>query len=258
MKVRTIYLILMIMVMLPLSVFPGSISFKKVSEWGTGDYKAAAVKGNYAFCGTYGAGMDVIDIANTSNPVRVAGIELPVNGYLTSIAISGNYAYLGGYHLGLHVVDISNPLNPVFKRMLSPEDTTRNLLIHNKLLLYCGTTNLAIFDISNPGIPVKLGSYQFSGADTWSFAVSGKYVYAISSYYGLDIIDISNPAAPSLVYTYNPGNPHFWSVAISGTYLYITQWMSSGGKWIIMDITNPIQPVIVNEKSLPYSPYALT
>ncbi|MCX6581032.1 MAG: hypothetical protein NT166_12710 [Candidatus Aminicenantes bacterium] len=255
MKVRAIYLILIIMVILPLSVYlyPGSVSLNKVSQWGTGDYKAVAVKGNYAFCGTYGAGMDVIDIANPSNPVRVAGIDLPVNEQLTSIAISGNYAYLGGYRLGLNVVDISNPLKPVFKRMLSPEDTTRNLLIHNKLLLYCGSADLAVFDISNPGLPVKLGSYRFSSAGSDYFAVSGNYVYAISSYYGLNIIDISNPAAPSLVYTYKPPNPHFWSVAISGAYLYITQWMSSGGNWIIMDITNPTQPVIVKEKSLPYS-----
>jgi hypothetical protein len=150
-------------------------------------------------------------------------------------------------------VDISNPLKPVFKRMISPEDTTRNLLIDNNRLLYCGTTDLAIFNISNPGSPVKLGSYRFSGADSWYFEVSGDYVFAIGSYYGLNIIDISNPASPSLVYTYKPTSPHYSSVAISGAYLYITQWTSSGGNWIIMDITDPTQPVKVNEKSLPYA-----
>ena len=54
--------------------------------------------------------IQVIDVANPSNPRLMGSVETP--GYTYGVAISGNYAYAADFTLGLQVVDISNPASP--------------------------------------------------------------------------------------------------------------------------------------------------
>ena len=76
-----------------------------------------AVSGNYAYVADGEAGLQVIDVRNPTNCVRVGGYD--TSGYAKGVAVSGNYAYVAGATQGypgkpgLHVIDVSNPTNCV-------------------------------------------------------------------------------------------------------------------------------------------------
>ena len=57
------------------------------------------------------AGLQVIDVSNPANPLRVGGYDTSGNAY--GVAVSGNIAYVADWDAGLQVIDVSNPANPV-------------------------------------------------------------------------------------------------------------------------------------------------
>ena len=57
------------------------------------------------------AGLQVIDVSNPANPVRVGGYD--TSGYAYGVAVSGNIAYVADDDAGLQVIDVSNPASPV-------------------------------------------------------------------------------------------------------------------------------------------------
>ena len=76
-----------------------------------GSALSVALSGNYAYVADSGAGLQVIDVSNPANPVRVGGYD--TSGYAQDVAVSGNYAYVADDGGGLQVIDVSNPANPV-------------------------------------------------------------------------------------------------------------------------------------------------
>ena len=68
------------------------------------------VSGNYACVADWGAGLQVIDVSNPANCVRVGGYD---TGFAVGVAVSGNYAYVADLFAGLQVIDVSNPTNCV-------------------------------------------------------------------------------------------------------------------------------------------------
>jgi hypothetical protein len=99
---------------------------------------------------------------------------------------------------------------------------------------------LAVFDISNPANPVRVGGYDTSG---WAYgvAVSGNYAYVADSEAGLQVIDVSNPANPARVGGYDTSG-WAYGVAVSGNYAYVAD--SEAGLQVI-DVSNPANPVRV-------------
>jgi len=53
------------------------------------------------------AGLQVIDVSNPTNCVRVDGID--TTGGASAVAVSGNYAYVADRPTGLQVIEISDP-----------------------------------------------------------------------------------------------------------------------------------------------------
>jgi hypothetical protein len=100
-----------------------------------------------------------------------------------------------------------------------------------------GAGGLVVFDISNPGQPVRLGGYDTSG---WAFGVhvAGSIAYAADDDAGLQVIDVSNPANPKWVGSYDTsGNAE--GVQVVGGYAYVAD--GAAGLQII-DVSNPIGP----------------
>jgi len=69
------------------------------------------VSGNYAYVADYDAGLQVIEVSNPTNCVRVGGYD--TSGIARSVAVSGNYAYVADHSAGLQVLEVSNPANCV-------------------------------------------------------------------------------------------------------------------------------------------------
>jgi hypothetical protein len=81
--------------------------------------------------------------------------------------------------------------------------------------VYLADGALRIFDVTNPGNPVKLGEYiSPTGNGIQNIAIQGNYIYLGDGSYGFRILDITNPASPQLVSSTSLTNTP-WGVTVS-------------------------------------------
>lgn len=96
-----------------------------------------------------------------------------------------------------------------------------------------------IFDVSDPGHPTNVGTYQTAGP-AFEVQVSGRYAYVACnlSTSGLQILDVADPAKPILVATHKTdSDANGLHVVGSLVYLAVT------GKGLeIVDVSDPAQP----------------
>jgi len=135
---------------------------------------------------------------------------------LRNIAFCGS----GG---GVYILDVQNPTNP---QKLSEKIHTRGFVFDifydpsdSMLAVASGEGGLELWDVKDPGTPVKLGWIDTPGS-AYGIAVSGSYAYVADDDAGLRVIDISTPSNPTEVgYCDTPS--YAWGVAVSGTYAYV-------------------------------------
>ena len=113
-------------------------------------------------------------------------------------------------------------------------------------------TSLEVIDISEPNTPGIVGDVELpcSGED---IAVQGDYIYisnGSSHPVSFIVIDISTPEAPELVGSLSTTD-YARGVAVQGNYAYL----ANGGLGLtVIDITDPVLPVVVGSVLTPY-PY---
>ncbi|MFH1232714.1 MAG: hypothetical protein V1651_02505 [Patescibacteria group bacterium] len=111
---------------------------------------------------------------------------------------------------------------------------------------------LQIIDISNPKLPIFVGSYNASLSDANSVYVSGSYAYVANGIQGLQIIDVSNPKIPMLIGNLNTLG-YIYNIYVSGNYAYAS---NPNFDFKIIDISNPKFPILISSYILnPYSDY---
>jgi hypothetical protein len=81
------------------------------------------------------------------------------------------------------------------------------------------TGGLAVFDVSNPAKPVRVGGCGTGGAAK-GVAVVGNYAYVAASEAGVQVIDVSNPAKPEYVGGCNTSGSA-QGVAVAGNRIYV-------------------------------------
>ncbi len=206
-----------------------------VGRWGGGPCYAVAVSGNYVYFGS-GGYLEIFDVSNPSNPVRLGRVVTP--GIVIEIAISGSYAYVAdGWEGGLRVIDVSNPTNPQEVGFYVTPGWVGGVAVSGSYAyVAAGGSGLRIIDISNPTNPREVGFYDTPGWDV-RVAISGSYAYVVDRE-GLRIIDVNNPTNPIEVGFYDtPGSAE--GVTVSGSYAYV----ADGDIGLrIIDISNPTNP----------------
>jgi len=170
------------------------------------------VSGNYAYVAAYDVGLQVINVSNPTNCVRVGG----TSGDAPGVAVSGNYAYVADREAGLQVIDVSNPTNCVHvggckTRRVTWRLTDVDFRGHARAVAVSGNyayvasedAGLQVIDVSNPTNCVRVGGYITRG---WAVgvAVSGNYAYVADFDEGLQVIDVRNPAKAVRVGGYVP------------------------------------------------------
>lgn len=91
----------------------GSPSLTPVGTYlSPGIAKDIYVSENYAYVADYTDGLQIIDVADPSNPALVGNYNTP--GYTQAVHVVGNYAYLGVSGAGPVIVDVTDPTNPTF------------------------------------------------------------------------------------------------------------------------------------------------
>ena len=126
------------------------------------------------------------------------------NGQCLNVEIEGNIAYIDSYHDSLgHIIGDA----------------------------------LIIIDISEPSIPLKIGSISLpSGGD---IKIDGNYAYVAGRDSGFSIVDVSNPAHPQIISRYNILGTQTLGIDISGDYAYVAA-RDSGLR--VIDISIPSNP----------------
>ncbi len=88
----------------------------------TGDARAVAIKGNYAFVADYVNSTTAVDITNPAAPVVVSNITDPnLGGYLQDIALSNTFALAADVKFvnGIPITDITNPTALIARQILN-------------------------------------------------------------------------------------------------------------------------------------------
>jgi len=203
-----------------------------------------AVSGPIACVGDGLGGLRVMDVSNPENPFEIGRLE---TFYAGDLDISGQYAYVTQGWDGIRVVDLSDPTNPLSVGACDLLNLPSDIEIVDSLAYIAdGYDGLVVIDVSNPASPWLIGI-----CDTPNFAlalaVSGDFAFVADQGGGLRIINVANPEQPNEV-----GNLTGFvatTVGVNGDFAYVGTY----NDLVIVDISNPSNPLIVASCDLPES-----
>jgi len=208
--------------------------------------------GNYVYVVTVYDGVQVFDISNPSSPVNIGNCPLSASDPAWNSAKNDNTIFVALGNGGMKAVDISNPSNPHIAG--SSSYLTTGVWVTNGFAYVVGNDfGIRILNISNLPNITTVGYKSLSGSPE-RIKVIGNYAYIANSASngggGINVVDISTPTSPQLAFTYDGHASN-----VSGNGQVVAYTTSSVGlsalPSTILDISNPINPVLANIYSLP-------
>jgi hypothetical protein len=197
------------------------------------------VNGNYAYVAAGSAGLQVVNVADRTNPMIVASLAFPANA--NDLRIVGNTMYMVT-STGLLTIDVTNPLAPKLLGSFSTSDVAWDVAVSGNLAyIAAGSAGIQIVNVSNPASPVFVGSLAIPGGIAKGIAVKGNLAVIAASTAGVVIANIANPAAPQILgSTPTPGDAR--KVAVKDTAAFIADYPAS---MQVVDFSIPSAPMIV-------------
>jgi len=178
----------------------GALTSESVSYIGTSAWASdVAVRGPYLFIAE--AGLSIMDISNTEEPVEIAHVATPVS--VGHVEVADQCVVMGGVAATLVLIDVTEPEDPGEPVEVTVSGLTDDIFDLDVTGAYAYVTtnepSVGIVDVSNPANPspavyVADGVYRARGLD-----VVGTYAYVSDVGDTLYIIDVSDPT--------NPGTP---------------------------------------------------
>ncbi|HLP58953.1 MAG TPA: hypothetical protein VK186_08990 [Candidatus Deferrimicrobium sp.] len=224
--------------------FSKSLQLTKVGEWGTGDYRRMVVQGNYAYCLSANAGLDILDISKPTEPIRVGSLY-SLDGFPSDVFVSGNHAFMKyslysndieDFYSILRVVDISNPRSPrLLGRYKHLNSNFRAAGVGEFVYVANTGTEISTFKIDGHPILKKVRWFKITGK-ALDIAISGNYAYIAAGDGGFQVLGLT----PNLNYEGSTQAIHPERVIISGKYAYL----SSEEGIHTVDISNPRHPIL--------------
>ncbi|HLF44894.1 MAG TPA: hypothetical protein VI548_00610 [Chitinophagaceae bacterium] len=159
---------------------------------------------------------DVLFMAQTNSAAGggSGGSPFGVGGSMARFTIVNNHLYAVS-ESSLNVVSIANAIDPVFSNKVNIGWGIETIYPFNNRLFIGSNTGMFIFNISNPALPVREGSFSHVRscdpviADNTHAYVTLRSGNACQGFTNqLDVLDISNFSQPTLVKTYQLKNPH--------------------------------------------------
>lgn len=183
---------------------------------------AVDVIDSIAFLANQINGLEIIDVNNPSNPVKVDSYA----GSVFDVQIKEGIAYLADWNNGLIILNVSNPSDVKFISQFPIPGSCIHVDIYEDLACitdhYSDYTGLRLIDVSDPFHPFQVGSYLPSGVDFWNPIIEGDYAY-IGNHApgggGLHIVDISDPSDIHQVGLYYGGGSIF-AAHVYGTKIF--------------------------------------
>lgn len=196
------------------------------------------VQADTAYVAAGSTGLQVVDVADRSNPSIVGALDTAGNAI--DIKVLGDYAFIADGSNGLVVIDVSDRTLPVWLSKQATAGVAQDLQVEGDYAyVACGTGGVAIINISNPAAPVLTSELQISNAEVMSVGVSGDRLALVTGS-GLKMVDITDRMSPILLGSVSIANTK--DVVLDGTIAYIAAF-TSGYK--VVDVSDPNVPTII-------------
>ncbi|MFA6042899.1 MAG: immunoglobulin-like domain-containing protein [Patescibacteria group bacterium] len=199
-----------------------------------------AVSGNYAYIAESSAGIQIVDISNTSSPT-LAG-SYTASG-ANRIAIVGTTLYVAD-GTNLQLLDISTPTSPSLLGTYA-EDGLRigNVVSDGTIAYVTGIKNTSTFqikaiDVQAPSAPSLKGTLETSGAS--DLALDGHTVY-VTSGKTLVMIDAYPNFAVLGTYTSPDTSTNYLGVAVANNVAYLNDTITG---FTGINVSNPASPTL--------------
>lgn len=191
--------------------------------------------------------LGIVDISTPTHPLERGSYPIP--SHIEGMAIEDNYAYLisgiGGFPRNLDIVDLSNPVSPRSVAIHElPSDSHDIVVAKGYAYLANSDKGLRVIDVSNPTVPIDLGTYETSKTAGYAVGVFLKedQVY-LTSFSGLSIFDISKPDRPLNLGFYKTF-ALIEGLVVRNNLAYLA--VSSDG-FQVVDLSHPTTPIQVGE-----------
>ncbi|MDZ7832975.1 MAG: hypothetical protein U5L07_14605 [Desulfobacterales bacterium] len=220
------------------------MTITKIGEWGTGVYEDVFVESGYAYCAAAGAGLDIIDIREPSNPKKIGNCD--TSEYADNVYVDGKYAFVTSLSGDLNVINISNPESPSLEGYLQTVNFISDVaasggyayLAHDYKGLY-------IISVQDPTQPLLVYQFDVSANGIRGVCVEGDYAYLTDDQNQiLRVLDIKDPNSPVEVGAFELAEVPL-KVHVSCGYAYLLLSDGIHRKVKIFDISDPATPDLV-------------
>ncbi len=212
----TLPLVVILVMLMSLDARPECDSIEYLTDINTGDAALGIfVRGNRLYVADRGSGFKVMNIKDANKLVLMGSYLEQGRSQAQDVFVSRSLAYVAEGGRGFSIIDVADPYNPSLVRY-----------------------------VSNPGL---------SGAYTDVY-VSGDYAYFAHTPRGLLIFNISKLSKPKLVGEFKVRKAEVADVFVRGRYAYLavtSHQNPSGTGLLIIDVTNPSNPLLVNSLKTP-------
>jgi hypothetical protein len=265
-----------------------------LSRFGLGVASGLSADGGF-LCVARREGMEIFDVDNPADPRSVTTFDTP--GYARDVVLADGYAYVADDSVGFTIIDLRDPVRPILVANLGEAYAEQVEVDGQRALVYGEASGrVAVYDISNPSSPIRLGVLDdlrrpltaagnlgfsaYRGLRVYDIAdpihatrigiyplgcvpcqvvVSGNTAFVANGDLGLAILDISDPTNPRELANHlpAPGDEFVHGVSVVGHYVYLSKWYVDGIEVVdVSDLANPVSVVTLPLE--PLGPMRLT
>jgi hypothetical protein len=111
------------------------------------------VRGSYLFLACGDSGLQIIDVKDPKNPIKIVSYDTP--GEAIDIYVEGSYAYIADGYGGLRICNIEDPVNPYEVGYYIPNERARSLSVSNGYIYLVDEESFYILDFALTGVDDK-------------------------------------------------------------------------------------------------------
>ena len=147
--------------------------------------------GGYVFAAAGAAGLQIIDVADSSSPALVGGC--PTES-ANAVVVRGELACVADGERGLATMDVSDPRSPRFLGARKTTDARAVYLRHEHAFVADGPGGLKVLDLSDPSQPARLAAMET--LDAWDLVGRGSLLFLADGRGGFLTVDATDPLGP--------------------------------------------------------------
>jgi hypothetical protein len=149
------------------------------------------------------SGFEVVDVSDPANPHLISALDLPS----VTVELDGDVAWVTTWTPNVLAIDISDPTAMTLIAAVWDDHAYGLAAAGGNLFVAGGLSGLLVLDVTDPGAPQHLGSYEAAIGIASDVAFEGDRVWVVTHsgalHHGsrLHGYDVSDPTAPRLIGT---------------------------------------------------------